>query len=112
MNLNSVGEESSFTYTFVVRNSVEEVITPDSVDYRIDCLTTKRTVRDWTSVEPGESMSIVVTPSDNTILSDKNTKEQKQIVIRVNAGTDTQFVPAENPRWYVNNLLTGRSITP
>ncbi len=112
MNLESAGERSSFTCAIALRNEANEVVTPDSMRYRIDCLTTGRTIRDWTDVTPSAEMSITVEPADNAIQSDRNAREQRQLTLVANNGQSNQFVDPDPIRWWVVNVLQGRSIVP
>lgn len=75
---------------------------PDTVDYQIYCKTTGTLVRDWTSVTPAESVEITATATDNAIINDVNAREVKQMTIRANAGTDTQYI--HKVEWEVVNL--------
>lgn len=110
--LKPVGEGSSFSYTFSLYDSTDTAITPTSMEYRIDCLTSKQTVRGWTTITPDVSMTVNVAPEDNGIIRDSNPYEMKQMTFRANDGLGTQWVDAEPVVWRVNNMITGRSITP
>lgn len=112
MLLAPVGEKSFFNYTFSVQNVDGEALVPDSVEYRIDCLTTRQTVLEPTVIVPAEEMTIAVAPADNVIVDDSNSRELKQLTIIVNGGTATQFVPPDPVQWYVTNVLPGRSVLP
>lgn len=75
---------------------------PSTVHYRIDCLTTCRTVRDVTSVSPAAAVEIAITASDNAILCDGDEREVKQLTVIADKGADAQAVGAV--RWTVENL--------
>jgi hypothetical protein len=75
---------------------------PSTARYRIDCLTTKRTVTDWTELAPAAVVTISVTPDENAILNSRNVKETKQIVLQTNYGTSTQSVHTSD--WVIRNL--------
>ncbi len=76
--------------------------TPVSARYRIECLTTQKTVRDWTEITPAQEVTITVTSSDNAIQHSRNKEERKLIVIQSNYDTDTQ--KSETLEWSVRNL--------
>jgi hypothetical protein len=77
---------------------------PATARYRIDCLTTKREVRDWTEItSPTQSVDIVITPADNAIINTRNKVERKEITVQSNYGTDTQ--KSEVMQWDVKNIL-------
>ena len=77
-------------------------VTPSKVRYQIWCLTSKRLVRDWTTVQTGSTVSIVATAADNAIQDDKNARETKQMVVQSNYGTTLQM--SESTEWEVQNL--------
>lgn len=83
------------------RATADEV-TPTNVQYRLDCLTTGQSILDWTSVTPGETVSITVTPTQNAIVSDCNAHERKQLTVAADYGLTTQFV--ESIDWEITNL--------
>lgn len=95
-------EGQSFTATFKFFDSDWTPSSPTTLRYRIDCLTTKTTVRDWTTGTPGASVDIEVSPDDNEIQNTLNRRERKQMVVQTNYGTSTQGV--ETKDWDVLNL--------
>jgi len=98
-------EETSFTLTAYFRNrATQEASIPTTIHYRVDCLSTKRQVTDWTLVStPAANNTITITSSENQILDDSNSLEVKQITIKVDSGLSTQAIkPA---MWKVRNLL-------
>jgi hypothetical protein len=112
MELRPKGEGSSFPIQCGFLNYLDQAVTMVSVKYRIDCLTTRQTIRDWTSITPSSSMEIAVTPADNVILRDRNSRERRQLTIVANDDSDTQFVDPDPVVWWVNNTLPGRSVVP
>ena len=89
-----VNEQTSFTLTAYFRiRSTSAADAPTTVDYRVDCLSTKREVKDWTSVTPPTSSNdIVITADENKILDDAHNIEIKQVTIRVDSGLSTQVI--------------------
>jgi len=104
------GEGSTFIATVETFNELDQPWIMASVEYRIDCLTNKKTVRVWTNVTPAEVMDIYITPEDNKILNDKRLTEIRQMTIRVNDGAGTRFVNPQPVKWYLQNVLPGREI--
>jgi hypothetical protein len=88
-------ERSQFVVGVRFRDrSADDEVTPTNVKYRLDCLSTGQVVLDWTSVSPGETVNITVTPDQNAIVSDCNAHERKQLMVAADYGLSTQFVDA------------------
>lgn len=77
-------------------------VTPSSVRYQVVCLTTDKIVREWTTVSPGNTVSIIATATDNVIQDDKNQREKKQIVVQSDYDTDLQVT--QSHEYIVENL--------
>lgn len=103
MRVRRYNEGQSATVNIVFQDDEEALVVPTTLRYRIDCLTTGRTVRDWTTLTPASTVAIPITPSDNAILNTRNASERKQMVIQTDYGTDDQAV--EYSEWIVKNLL-------
>jgi hypothetical protein len=102
MRVRKRNEGQSATVTIVFRDDDGVATTPGTLRYRIDCLTTGRMVRDWTTLTPASSVDIPITPADNAIKSSRNATERKQLVVQTEYGTDDQAV--EYVEWTVKNL--------
>ena len=105
MPLTNVYEETTFVTTAYFRTrGTKASSTPTTIHYRVDCLTTKRQITDWTSVSsPAASNTITITSTENQILDDANPVEVKQITIKTDTGLSTQAIkPAQ---WRVKNLI-------
>lgn len=76
--------------------------TPTSLKYRLDCLTTKREVLDWTTLSAASTATITITGAQNAIQSDCNDYETKQITVMADDGLSTQM--RETKRYVVENL--------
>jgi hypothetical protein len=76
--------------------------TPASVRYRIDCLTTRTTVKDWTTVSPASSVTVTVTGAENEIIDDANTYEWRQLTVEADTGLSDQYRGSR--QWRVENL--------
>jgi hypothetical protein len=93
-------EGSSFVATAYFRSG-DAASTPSSARYRIDCLTTQKQIRDWTSLTPASSISITVENTDNAIQDDYNDTETRQLMVEENTGTSQHRAVA---RWDIYNL--------
>lgn len=65
---------------------------PTNVYYRIDDLTTCKTVLDWTSVSADDEVSITVTPAQNAMQCHGNERETRQLTVAADYGLATQFM--------------------
>lgn len=103
--LTIVPEETTFTATAYFRTrSSKAASTPTTIHYRVDCLSTKQQIADWTSVSsPSTSNAIVMSSAYNQILDDSNAMETKQLTVKVDSGLSTQVI--KPIRWKVENLL-------
>jgi hypothetical protein len=95
-------EGQSFTATFKFFDSSYVPSSPTTLRYRIDCLTSGITVKDWTTAAATQTVNIEVSPDDNKIQNNSNLRERKQMVVQTNYGTSTQGV--ETKDWDVKNL--------
>ena len=97
-------EGSAFTATAYYRTrSTQAASTPTTVHYRVDCLTTKTKITDWTAVaSPSTSNSITITTTENAIQDNTNLTERKQIVVKVDSGLSTQYLGRAT--WTVENI--------
>jgi hypothetical protein len=92
VRVRNYNEGQSATLTFVFADEDDEVTEPTTARYRIDCLTTGRVVRDWTTLTVATSVEVAITPDDTAILVNRNPSERKQVVVQSNYGTDEQAV--------------------
>lgn len=83
-------EKSSFTATVYFRDSSDAADTPTTVDYRIDCITTGTAIAGWTSLTPGTSNAISVTPTNNRIIDSRNKVERRIITVSSDRGLSTE----------------------
>lgn len=99
-----VKEGDNFTLTANFRTrSTKAASTPSTIRYRVDCIKTRRTVVDWTSVSAASAVSIAIPSTVNKIKDDSNTKEHKQIIVQADAGLSTQATG--RAVWIVENLF-------
>jgi len=102
--LTIVPEETTFTVTTYHRTrATRAASTPTTIHYRVDCLSTKRQITDWTLVStPAGSNTIVITATENQILEDGHANETKQITIKLDSGLTTQVMKTKT--WKVTNI--------
>lgn len=97
-------EKSAFIATAYFRlRSTAAAVTPTTVHYRIDDLTTGKELQDWTSVSTASNVSIAITSTFNAIQDDTSHRERKQLTIKADDALDTQHI--ETIEWFVTNLL-------
>jgi len=97
-------EKSAFIATAYFRlRSTAAAVTPTTVHYRVDDLTTGKELIDWTSVSAASNVSIAITATFNTIQDDTSRRERKRLTIKADDGLDTQHL--ETKEWFVVNLL-------
>jgi hypothetical protein len=102
--LTGVPEETTFTATAYFRTRASKTASvPTTVHYRVDCLTTKTQIQDWTQVTtPAESNAITITSAHNQIIDDAHNNERKQLTVKTDSGLSTQVI--KTARWKVRNL--------
>ena len=67
------------TVTFRAKDGV--AVAPESVDYRIDCLTTSTAIKASTAVSPAATVEIVLSADDNDIVDETNTREARRVTV-------------------------------
>jgi hypothetical protein len=99
-----VPEETTFTATCYFRTrSTQTASIPTTIHYRVDCLSTKTRITDWTLVSsPAASRTIVITSTENQILDDSHLMEVKQLTVKADDGLSTQVI--KPVQWKVRNL--------
>lgn len=97
----SVKEGNSFTATAYFRSDAT-ASAPSTAKYRVDCLTTQKTLTDWTTLTPAASISISITRTDNAIQDSSNRIERKQLTVAGNPDTSTQT--RQSIVWEVENI--------
>lgn len=106
------GEGSSFRVTFTLYDEEGLPVTPTSIKFRVDCLTTGTTLREWTPTVAAEEIVIDILPADNAIQRDRNRRERRQLTFVANDDEATQFVDPDPVQWWVNNVLANRAVIP
>lgn len=89
-----IPEETTHTVTVYFRTrSTKLSSTPTTIHYRVDCLTTRREITDWTSYTPvAANFDLTLTSAQNQILDDAYRTETKQVTIKADDGLSTQVI--------------------
>lgn len=103
-------ERSSFTADVDIKTrSTGLAATPTTIHYRIDNLSTRTAVADWTSVSPASSVEITVKSGENRITGGVNFVyggfpkwETLQLMVAIDQGLDTEVINAVH--WRTHNL--------
>ena len=74
-------------------------ITPETVHYRVDCLTTQKQITDWTELSTGTTADISITTA---IRRDFNRTERKRLTVSADKDTDNEVIGTAH--WIVVNL--------
>lgn len=101
--LSEVNENTSAFMTIVPKNTSGVAATPDSMSYRIDCETTGTAIKAETSLTPGTSVAVTVTPTENRIITSSNVEEIRCLTVKCVYTTSTDEIQ-EQLRWRVKNL--------
>lgn len=96
-------EGTNFTVTVNFRNrSGIAAATPTTVHYRVDDITGRQMITDWTSVSAASSVDIDITPTENAINGDSNAIERRQLLVKADSGLSTQAIG--RGIWQIENL--------
>jgi hypothetical protein len=105
--LTRVKELSAFSATVNFRyRATSSPMAPETVRYRIDCLTTRQEVLDWTTIATGTTISIPILPEHNKLLSGVGTQrrtERKQLIVQSDTATTTTAFGSVI--WTVDNIF-------
>jgi hypothetical protein len=100
-----VKERSTRYLSIEFRDRNGMLAAPTAVTYRIDCRTTGTQVRQWTSVPPGQSIEIVLTPDDNAIFGgDAHEREVRHVTIVAAYGPNNTDQATDDYEYAVRNL--------
>lgn len=90
-NSRKVNERSSVVMTARFRNRATAAdVTPTNVKYRLDDAGTGQ-ITDWTTVTPGTSVSVTLTPTQTQILNCARNLEAKFISFAADYGLATEY---------------------
>jgi hypothetical protein len=97
-------EGTNFTAVVRFRNRATRTAgVPTTVHYRVDDLTGKTLIQDWTSITTGSEVSIPITPAMNAIVGDSNAVERRQLMVKADSGLSTQVV--SKAVWHIRNIF-------
>ena len=98
-----VEEETAFSAVAYFRTrATKAALAPTTVHYRVDCLSTRQEIQDWTSVSAAANVTITITSAFNQILNGDKAWERKQLIVKADAGLSTQVI--KSATWIVDNL--------
>ena len=101
--LSEVNENTSAFMTIVPKDTAGDAVTPTSMSYRIDCETTGTAIKAETSLTPGTSVAVTVTPTENRIITAANVEEIRVMTVECVYSSGTDEIQ-EQFRWRVKNL--------
>ncbi|NOZ53811.1 MAG: hypothetical protein GXP08_11880 [Gammaproteobacteria bacterium] len=103
MHIAEVNENSTRYLDIIFKDENDVLAAPNSVVYRIDCVTTGTSVKSDTTVNtPGDTMRINLNKTETAIVADTNKQELKRVSIIAIYGANDE----ENDEFdfYVKNL--------
>ncbi len=103
MHIEEVNENSTRYLDVTFRDENNALAAPNSVQYRVDCITTGTAVKALTTVNaPSSSLRITLTKAETAIITDTNNQELKRVSIIAEYGAGDE----ENDEYdfYVKNL--------
>ena len=78
-----INEQSTFDLSFTVTDENNTLVTPTSVQYRIDDISSGTAITDWTSAVLDNPVNIPILSNYSIIINDKNKVELKEITVKV-----------------------------
>lgn len=97
-----VDEGSAAFVTFTFRDEDGNLITPSTVEWRLDDLTNDANIVDWTVITPDTSVSVQCTGAHNSISAESKQYELREVSVRIDNGLATQAYKSK--RYKVKNL--------
>lgn len=86
-------EETTFNAEAYFRTrSTSAASAPTTVHYRVDCLSTKRQLLDWTSIATAANVTLPMTSTINEIQDNNSYSEIRQITVKADDGLSTQTI--------------------
>ena len=70
-----------------LKNSDGDAVTPNAVQYKVDCETTQTMVLDWTALAASSTVDVIIPSALNAIINDANPYETKRVTVIANYGT-------------------------
>jgi hypothetical protein len=97
-----VNEESTAFLSIGFYDKNNNLTTPSSVKYRLDCLTNNSEIRGWTGIAPASSVEITLDSTDNSIIDQGNFTEIRLVTIEAYYGVSDKLT--ETYQYLVKNL--------
>ena len=94
-------EKSSFNATAYFRVA-DAATAPTTAKYRVDNLTARKELKDWTSLTPAVSNTIAMTSTFNAIQNESNRIEKVQLTVAADPDGDTET--RDTVTWNILNL--------
>jgi hypothetical protein len=66
-------------------------VAPSTLRWKLDCVTTRQSIVEWTSLSAASSVPLIIPATANAIVYIANPYETKRITVQANAGTDSQL---------------------
>ena len=84
-------ERSQVRRNLTVRDKPGVPTAPDTLRWKLDCVTTQTPSLDWRSGDPVPVQEIIIPASANVIVNNANAVETKRVSVQANFGTDGQL---------------------
>jgi len=97
-------ERSFLPVTAVFEDDRNVPKVPDTVHWKLVCVTTDTTIVDWTPLTPAASVEFEVGSTMNRIIDDGNSDEIKELTVEANQGTERAWNEVQQYR-----VLNGRA---
>lgn len=88
--LESVKERSTAWLTVAFFDENGDAVSPASITYRVDDVSSGASLRDTTSVAPAATIEIKLNAEDNRILNQANAVEMRAVTLRAAFGLDDE----------------------
>ena len=86
----TVKEGDGLTVQVAWKDGLGAAVTPTNSRYRVDCLTTGQTAKDWATIGAASTVTIDIPGTANVIINPANASEVKQITVQANYGMSNQ----------------------
>lgn len=86
-----INENSTAYLSLTFKNKDGEIESPQAVTYNIHCLTNDVEIKGDTSVSPGPSIEIVLSPTENRIIDANNKYERRVVTVTATYGPDDEI---------------------
>ena len=83
-----INENSSHTLIFNFRDESDAALVPDTVTYRIDCLTTGEEIQADADISPASDIELRIDGSKAIINDETNRYERRRVFVTATYGTD------------------------